>query len=360
MTTARVGQGLLGLLLDARYGILPYVPVFAARRGGARPRRGARLCAGAAGRRRLLPDRRHRRQLGGAGLQPRPLRHAGGAPGGGARGRGAGPRRLAPGALCALALVLRLLVAALRSGFWRGPASRRTTPRCSSRRATFADGNQYIPDLFIRTLGRRGARALGADRRLAGRRSGSTTFWLRRVGPGERGGAPAGASAGRTLAAAAVLLLATAWLLERWPAARVAPSSRRGRSRRVAPGPSSSSDGAGARPRGRGRFSAPGRVELHAAGAAGGRRRCASWSAVAVLLRVPGLAPVVLRPTGALVSLPLSASHVVQVPMAGTWSGASGRSRSSGGQAVLRPIEHGGSGAAVGVGDHGTRGGWVR
>src|SRR5207247_4865071 len=28
VTTARLGQGLLGLLLDARYGILPYVPIY--------------------------------------------------------------------------------------------------------------------------------------------------------------------------------------------------------------------------------------------------------------------------------------------------------------------------------------------
>ncbi len=34
VTSARVGQGVLGLLLDARYGILPYVPVLMLAAGG--------------------------------------------------------------------------------------------------------------------------------------------------------------------------------------------------------------------------------------------------------------------------------------------------------------------------------------
>ena len=39
MTSARVGQGVLGLLLDARYGILPYVPVLALAAAGLLDRR---------------------------------------------------------------------------------------------------------------------------------------------------------------------------------------------------------------------------------------------------------------------------------------------------------------------------------
>src|SRR5204862_586281 len=34
VSSARMGQGLLGLLLDARYGILPYAPVYALAAGG--------------------------------------------------------------------------------------------------------------------------------------------------------------------------------------------------------------------------------------------------------------------------------------------------------------------------------------
>jgi hypothetical protein len=36
VSSARVGQGLLGLLLDARYGILPYAPIYLLAAGGLR------------------------------------------------------------------------------------------------------------------------------------------------------------------------------------------------------------------------------------------------------------------------------------------------------------------------------------
>ena len=73
VTSARVGQGVLGLLLDARYGVLPYVPVPRARRR--RAPRSPRACAGRLAPRsaRLLPDRGLGRQLGRRRVQPRPL-----------------------------------------------------------------------------------------------------------------------------------------------------------------------------------------------------------------------------------------------------------------------------------------------
>ena len=49
VTSARVGQGLLGLLLDARYGILPYVPILMLAGAGLVLGRGAALRRRAAG-----------------------------------------------------------------------------------------------------------------------------------------------------------------------------------------------------------------------------------------------------------------------------------------------------------------------
>ena len=92
VTTARVGQGLLGILLDARYGILPYVPLLVLAVAGLVLGGARRFAVVLAVGRGLLPDRGLRRQLGRRGLQPGPLLHAGGAAGHRPRRRRPRPR----------------------------------------------------------------------------------------------------------------------------------------------------------------------------------------------------------------------------------------------------------------------------
>ena len=333
LTNERVGQGILGLLLDARYGIIPYVPLFALA-GAGLVLGGARVFAP------VLPAALAYYMtvatadnwagpvcnLGRFVMPVAPLAVA---------LVGVGVARVASrqGAL-ALALVLASWSAVFALLLRQDPIAANDSALLLAQ-ATFADGNQYIPNLFIRTWAE-GAPGLWA-RILAWLVAvGLTTFWLRRVARAREAAPHAGASATRTLAAAAVLLLATAWLLERWPG-RPGPVFHR--SIAVAPGAVLFLDGA-AGVREDAAVLGPGRVGLHL-------RAPQATPALRVLiggrglLRVPGLSPVVLHPSGAHVSLPLSASHVVQGADGRDVVWSFGQIAVEGGQAVLRPIEDG-------------------
>jgi hypothetical protein len=331
LTNERVGQGILGLLLDARYGIVPYVPLFVLAvagfvLGGARvfapvvPAAVAYYMTVATADNWAGPVC----NLGRFFMPVAPLAVA---LVGVCLARVASRR----GAL-ALALILASWSAVFALLLRQDPIAANDSALLLAK-ATFADGNQYIPNLFIRTWAD-GAPGLWA-RILAWLVAiGLATFWLRRGERARQAGTNAGASPTRTLAATAVLLLATAWLLEGW-AGRPGPVFHR--SIAVSPDAVLFLDGA-AQVREDAAVLGPGRVDLQL-------RAPQATPALRVLvggrglLRVPGLAPVVLRPSGARVSLPLPASHVVRGADGRDVAFSFGQLVVEGGQAVLRPIE---------------------
>jgi hypothetical protein len=210
VATGRVGQGLLGLLLDARYGILPYVPLYLLAAGGlAAPGRLRRALPAMAvyyatvaaadnwsgavcnlGR-YVMPSVPWMVALGGAALA------------------GAGARR-------------GVLAVALTLAAWSGLVARllHHDPHAANdcalllSRSAFADGNVYIPNLFLRSWAEA---APGLWARVAVW-AGLTTIlavWMARASRG-RGGA----STSRALANLALLVLASALFLEQWPSPR--------------------------------------------------------------------------------------------------------------------------------------------
>lgn len=210
VTTAHLGQGFFGLLLDQRYGILPYAPayllalagLFAAGRGAAR----LRLALPAAGAYYLTvaaADDWHGAvsNLGRYFMPVAPYAIALVAV-----GVAASARR---GVVC-LVLALSAWTGLCARGLWLDPHAANEATRLLAK-STYADGAVYVPDLFIRSFAD-GAPGLFA--RLA--------CWLLLalalgafVSRSARGGT--GAS---PLAAACLLLgavLACGALLERWP-----------------------------------------------------------------------------------------------------------------------------------------------
>ena len=304
VTTARLGQGLLGLWLDARYGLLPYAPAFA---------------------------------LAGAGLLA----------------RGDGPMRLRralpaalvyyltvaaadnwAGAVCNLgrylmpilplvvafvgvalarvasrrgALVVVLWLFAVSGLFalalWRDPLAANDSALLLAK-SRFADGLTYIPGLFIRTWA---AGAPGLFVRIAVWISfvAGLTAWLRRVAAG-RGGE-------RPMKAAFVILglgLVAGALLERWPSARTSPvfadSMTLDDGRVVfAEGPVRRQDdrleiGPGVTT-----------ILVRASTAAQGSRVLPLLVGGTGLLKLPDRSPLVLRPEGARLELPLEVAVVL-------------------------------------------------
>jgi len=214
ITGARVGQGLLGLLLDARYGLLPYVPLLGLAKGG------LLLKGPAAARLRLaLP----------AALAYYVTVAAADNWSGAVCNLGRYAMPIVPWLAALLALLLaraaerpalRFLALTLAGWsavvarlLWRDPDAANDCAVLLGQ-AHFADGNVYLPNLFIRTWaeGAPGlwARVLCALALIAG-----AALWARRCADGR-----AGASAGRALAGLFAVLLAAGLLLERWPGPR--------------------------------------------------------------------------------------------------------------------------------------------
>jgi hypothetical protein len=328
VTSARIGQGLLGLLLDARYGILPYVPILALAGAGLVDRRARAwaVCLPAAGAYYLTVASADNWagavcNLGRYFMPIAPLAVLLVALA--LTGRG-----LTRGAL-ALALVLAAWTALFAVALWRDPHAANDSGLLLAKSA-YADGHQYIPDLFLRHW-QDGAPGLAA--RIAA--------WLLVLALVAWGMRRARSPLGVLLGMSAVVF-SLAFLLERWPSPRTAPAF------------------ANALPAGSGTLVffegavhvrdgeatlGPGPVEIL-------RRSAARLEAepglpplrVIVggtgLLRAPGLPPLLLRPAGAVVDLPLLAYHVV--------AGGDGRaavfSRARvvfSGQAVLRLSDEG-------------------
>ena len=334
VTTARMGQGLLGILLDARYGILPYVPLLVLAAAG--------LILGGA--------RRFAVVLPAAGIYYLTVAAADNWAGAVCNlGRYFMP--VAPlavafvamaldrasrrrGAL-ALAAILFAWSALFALALWRDPHAANDSALVLAKSA-FADGNQYIPNLKIGSWSD-GAPGLWARIGAWLAVIGGTAAWWRRAALAQSGRAAGrravvGASPVAVPAGALMVLLAFALALEQWPAWRASPSFTQSLAiGRV------------------GRLFARGEVRVRPdeviAGPGGAAILVRTPAAVATLpLTVGGegvllagdLRPFLLRPTGARVELPLRPYHVVR--------GRDGRQAVFAraglivdGQAVLRP-----------------------
>jgi len=239
VSSVRVGQGMLGLLLDARYGVLPYAPIYSLAAGG--------LLLATPGARRLrwaLPAMAVYYvtvasadnwsgavcNLGRYVMPVAPWAAALVAVALGATGHRRGATALA----LALAAWTGLFAAAL----WADPHAANDCALLLAR-SVFADGNVYIPNLFIRAWSD-GAPGLFARIAVWGVMIAAAGLWIRRAarGPGGPGGAgePPPLTSEReiisrerddlpvrALAGLAALVLAAAFLLERWPTSRTAP-----------------------------------------------------------------------------------------------------------------------------------------
>lgn len=300
VSSARIGQGLLGLLLDARYGILPCVPIYLLA-GAGLVLGGARLFALA------LPAAvvyyatvASADNWSGAvcnlGRYVMPVAPLAVALGGVALARTSSRR----GAV-AIALMLAGWTGLLALRLFQDPHSANDGWVLLAKSA-FADGNQYIPNLFIRSWSD-GAPGLGARIVAWMGLAVALAFWMRRAAGGKGGESPV-----RALAGVAALVLATGLLLERWPSARMAPSF--GAALASAPAVTTFFDGPVTVRDGEARLG-PGTVDLLVRSAVpmpsirmvvGGDGR----------LRLPGRASIVARPAGALVDLPLEPRYTMR------------------------------------------------
>ena len=211
---ARVGQGLLGLLLDARYGIVPYVPILLLAAGGLLltgplPRAlpvmaiyyvtvaaadnwsGATCNLG----RYFMPAAPFAIALVGVVLA-----RAGSRPG-----------------VRAAALTLAGWTAVIAWLLWRDPHAANDCAQLLAR-STFADGNVYVPNLFLRTWAD-AAPGLWARVLAWAALAGLLAAWSSRAAEGRAGGSPL-----RSLGVGAGVVLALAFALERWPTTRRGPA----------------------------------------------------------------------------------------------------------------------------------------
>jgi hypothetical protein len=348
VTSARVGQGILGLLLDARYGILPYVPILMLAAaglvlGGAR-RFAVVMPAAAVYYLTVASADNWAGAVCNLGRYFMPVAPLAVALVGIAIDRmtGEGLRR----GVLALVLMLAAWTGLFAIALWRDPHAANDSALLLAK-STFADGHQYVPDLFLRRwadaapgLWARVAAWVVALAGIAG--------WLRRVASSSRGGPRRGASPLLTLAAVAGVVLAAGLLLERWPGKRTGP---------VFPGamPIAASEvrdapagalavphvlfvSGAARVREDEAILGPGAVELVLRAPVAASSLRVTVGGPGGVLRADGLPPLVLRPTGSLLELPFVPYHEVR--------GRDGRrvafSRTSltlEGEAVLRPGE---------------------
>jgi hypothetical protein len=216
VTSARVGQGVLGLLFDARYGILPYVPLFLLAGAG-------KLLGGAQRFAIVVPAAtvyyltvasadNWAGAVSNLGRYFMPLApptvalvalalHHGG------RKRGA----------TALALVLAAWTAVFAKALWDDPHAANDSAVLLAK-STFADANQYLPNLHLRQWS---DAAPGLAARVATWLLGATAlaaWWAFGPSRDRWTGSP-----DRTLAAVAAAVLAAGLFLERWPSPERAP-----------------------------------------------------------------------------------------------------------------------------------------
>ena len=303
VSSARIGQGLLGLLLDARFGILPSVPVLILAAaglvtGGAR-RFGVVLPAAIVYYLTVASADNWSGAVCNLGRYVMPIAPLGVALVGMAIA-GASHRRGAVTLVLALASWTALIAFALR----QDPHAANDSALLLAK-STYADGLQYLPGLFIRTWADASPglwlRILAWLLLIA-----AAALWLSRAA---RGSGAVGSSPLRTLAGVAASLLVVGLALE-----RATPGTR-------------------ARPSWPDAIVADAEATLFLEGASVVREDEAvvGPGAVAILVRAPearsslvltmggasgfvriaGRPPQPLRPTGALVELPLSAYHVV-------------------------------------------------
>ena len=340
VTTARVGQGLLGILLDARYGILPYVPLLALAvagfvLGGAR-RFAVVLPAGLVYYLTVASADNWAGAVCNLGRYFMPVAPIAIALVGVALAR-VSQRR---GAL-ALALMLASGSALFALALWNDPHAANDSALLLAQ-STWADGNQYIPNLFLRrwSLGAPGLWPRIAAWVVA---IGLAAVWWRRAARAQDGElsptalrGSAGVSPSATLFGTVAVLLAVAFTLEQWPAWRTSPSF----SRTLAVGSDAVAFASGAAlVREHEMIIGPGRANLlvRAPDPVASLRMTVGGEGV---LRAEGVRPLVLRPTGSRIDLPLRPYHVVK--------GRGGRrvefSRTVvavEGQAVMRPVAAG-------------------
>jgi len=394
VTLAHLPRGVLGLLLDARYGILPWVPVLMLAAGGlvlggARrfavvlpaaavyyltvasadnwagavcnlgryvmplaplavalvglPFRSAPVDTGAEESAHVLdPSRRSPGQANRDGAQT-------------ADPSGLVPTRslgMTHRGVLAFALMLAAWTGLFAVALWRDPHAANDSGLLLARSA-YADGNLYVPNIPIRHSS---DAAPGAWPRIAGWMTaglavriavwlaalGATALWLRRVASAPPSRAR-GTSPLATLAAVAALVLSAGFLLERWSGPRQAP---------VFPGAIPLADagsaaatpspilflGGAARVREGGAIVGPGEVSLmvRAPQTLGSLRLTVGGPGG--VLHARGLPPLALRPVGALLDVPLVPYHEVR--------GREGRTvvylratMDLSGEAVLRPGE---------------------
>ncbi len=217
VSSARVGQGLLGLLLDARYGMLPYAPVYLLAAGG--------LLLGGRGATRLrwgLPAMAayyvtvaSADNWSGAvcnlGRYFMPIAPWVGALAAVALG---GERRRR--GVVAVMLILTAWTGLFAAALWADPHAANDCALLLAR-SIFADGNVYIPNLFVRTWTEA---APGLFLRVSVWLAliAALGIWIRGTDRGRGGASP-----DRTLAAVAAAVLAAALLLERGPVLRTGP-----------------------------------------------------------------------------------------------------------------------------------------
>ena len=185
VTSARVGQGVLGLLLDARYGIVPYVPILLLAAGG--------LALGGARRFAVVMPAAAVYYLTVASAD----NWAGAVCNLGRYFMPVAPLAVAlvgiaidrvPPARGALALVLMLAAwtGLFAVALWRDPHAANDSALLLAKSA-YADGHQYIPDLFIRRWSD-GAPGLWARVAVWLAGLGAVAWWLKRVAASSRRG----------------------------------------------------------------------------------------------------------------------------------------------------------------------------
>ena len=276
---ARVGQGLLGLVLDARYGIVPYVPFLLLAAAGLAVPGARRLRAGFPAMAVYYLTVAAADNWSGAvcnlgryfmpvapfalALAAVALAHAGARPG-----------------VRAVALTLAGWTALAAGLLWRDPHAANDCAQLLARSA-IADGNVYVPNLFLREWADAApglwARVLAWIAMAA-----LLAWWVRRAALGH-----GATSASRALALGMALVLTLAFGLERWPAGRRAAAF---------PGAVEIAPGVTA-------FTADGRDVIVRARAPQTSIRIRATGEGAV--RIPGVPPFVVGPGGSEANVPL-------------------------------------------------------
>ena len=317
VTSARVGQGVLGLLLDARYGIVPYVPILLLAAGGLAlggARRFAVVMPAAAVYYLTVASADNWAgavcNLGRYFMPVAPLAVA---------LVGIAIDRVPRRGAVALVLMLAAWTGLFAVALWRDPHAANDSALLLAKSA-YADGHQYIPDLFIRRWSD-GAPGLWARVVVWLAGLGAVAWWLKRVAASLRPGRDRrGSSPIATLATVAGLVLAAGLFLERWPGKRDAPSFA---GRMIVPGatappaaipippPAVFVSGA-ARVREDEAILGPGVVELLLRAPLPASSLRVTVGGQGSVLRATGLSPLVLRPTGGLLDLPLVPYHEVR------------------------------------------------